>query len=381
MNFDNHSSPYFEITDNNNGGILISFKGPMDVGTAGPIYNILYPLLSATTPSLLTVDLAAVTSFDDYGALILAELKNLLKDGPDAFKIINIANQPEEILSQINFETHEKCLVLPKRKRSVNILVTLGESTLSQAFNFRLMIAFLGSVIMAFIHVVLHPKSLRVNDTITHMGKTGVEAIPIVALIGFLLGFIMAFMSSMQLQQFGANIYVASLVALAMVSELGPIMTAIVVAGRTGSAFAAEIGTMKINEEVDALFGMGFNPTLFLVIPRVIAAIVAVPILTLFFDIFAITGGLMIGVLMLKLSPGAYIAQTIETLKLTEIIWGIAKSIVFATLISWIACLRGFQARGGASSVGNAATSAVVSSIFLIILFDSIFAVIRTYWG
>ena len=381
MNFDNHLSPYFEITDNKNSGLLIRFKGPMDVGTAGPIYNCLYPLISAASPTLLTVDLAAVTSFDDYGALILAELKHLVMGDPDAFKITNIANQPEEILAQINFETHEKCLVLPKRKRSVNILVNLGESTLGQAFNFRLMIAFLGSVIMAFIHVALHPKSLRVNDTITHMEKTGVQAIPIVALISFLLGFIMAFMSSMQLQQFGANIYVASLVAVAMVSELGPIMTAIVVAGRTGSAFAAEIGTMKINEEVDALFSMGFNPTLFLVIPRIIASVVVLPILTLFSNIFAITGGLVIGVLMLKLSPVAYIAQTIETLKLTEIIWGIAKSIVFATLISLIACLRGFQARGGASSVGNAATSAVVSSIFLIILCDSIFAVIRTYWG
>ena len=200
-------------------------------------------------------------------------------------------------------------------------------------------------------------------------------------MISFLLGLIIAFMSSMQLKQFGANIYVASLVALAMVSELGPIMTAIVVAGRTGSAFAAEIGTMKISEEIDALFTMGFDPTLFLVVPRMIALIIVLPILTLFSDVFAIAGGLVIGVLMLELSPGAYIAQTIETLGMTEIIWSFVKSIIFAALISWVACLRGFQARGGAASVGNAATSAVVSSIFLIILFDSVFAVIRSYWG
>jgi phospholipid/cholesterol/gamma-HCH transport system permease protein len=324
--------------------------------------------------------MAEVTAFDDYGALLLFELKNLLPENKDAFDIINVKNQSEEILSQVNFETHEKCFIPIKPKRSVNILVELGDSALAQFLNIRLMIAFLGSVFLAFCRVCVHPGSLRVEDTITHMEDTGVHALPIVALISFLLGLIIAFMSSMQLKQFGANIYVASLVALAMVSELGPIMTAIIVAGRTGSAFAAEIGTMKISEEVDALFSMGFDPTLFLVVPRMIASIIVVPILTLFSDIFAISGGLVIGVLMLKLSPGAYITQTIEALTLTEIIWSFVKSIIFAMLISWVACLRGFQARGGAASVGNAATSAVVSGIFLIILFDSIFAVIRSYW-
>jgi phospholipid/cholesterol/gamma-HCH transport system permease protein len=324
--------------------------------------------------------MAEVTAFDDYGALLLFELKNLLPENKDAFDIINVKNQSEEILSQVNFETHEKCFIPIKPKRSVNILVELGDSALAQFLNIRLMIAFLGSVFLAFCRVCVHPGSLRVEDTITHMEDTGVHALPIVALISFLLGLIIAFMSSMQLKQFGANIYVASLVALAMVSELGPIMTAIIVAGRTGSAFAAEIGTMKISEEVDALFSMGFDPTLFLVVPRMIASIIVVPILTLFSDIFAISGGLVIGVLMLKLSPGAYITQTIEALTLTEIIWSFVKSIIFAMLISWVACLRAFQARGGAASVGNAATTAVVSGIFLIILFDSIFAVIRSYW-
>ena len=232
---------------------------------------------------------------------------------------------------------------------------------------------------MSFLHVVRHPSALRVEETITHMEKTGVDAVPIVGLISFLLGLIMAFMSSIQLSQFGANIYVASLVALAMVSELGPIMTAIVVAGRTGSLFAAEIGTMQISEEVDALFVMGINPTLFLAVPRVLACLIVVPFLTLFSDFFAITGGLVVGVTLLNLTPGSYLAQTWEAITLFEVLWGMLKSVIFAILISWAGCLRGFQVRGGADAVGQAATSAVVSSIFLIILFDSIFAVIRSY--
>jgi len=213
------------------------------------------------------------------------------------------------------------------------------------------------------------------------MQRVGVDGLPIVALISFLMGLIMAFMSSVQLQQFGANIYVASLVGLAMTRELGPIITAIIVAGRSGSAFAAEIGTMKISEEVDALFTMGFNPVLFLVVPKLIAALVMVPILTLFSDLFAIIGGLLVGISMLDLTVNSYMAQTIKTLTLFDVFWGVLKSGVFAVLITWIGCLRGFQVRGGAASVGQATTSAVVSSIFLIILTDSIFSVILRYWG
>jgi phospholipid/cholesterol/gamma-HCH transport system permease protein len=213
------------------------------------------------------------------------------------------------------------------------------------------------------------------------MQKTGVDALPIVGLISFLLGLIMAFMSAVQLRQFGANIYVASLVSLAMTRELGPIMTAIIVAGRSGSAFAAEIGTMKISDEVDALTTMGFDPVRFLVIPKLVAAVIVVPLLVLFSDLFAIAGGLIVGVSMLDLTSNSYIAQTLKTLKLFDVFWGVFKGGVFALLIAWIGCFRGFQVRGGAASVGQATTSAVVSSIFLIILTDSVFAVILTYWG
>jgi phospholipid/cholesterol/gamma-HCH transport system permease protein len=212
------------------------------------------------------------------------------------------------------------------------------------------------------------------------MQNTGVDALPIVGLISFLMGLIMAFMSSVQLQQFGANIYVASLVSLAMTRELGPIMTAIIVAGRSGSAFAAEIGTMKINEEVDALFTMGFDPTRFLVTPKIIASVIVVPLLTIFSDVSAIIGGLVVGVFTLDLTANAYIAQTMKTLTLFDVLLGFFKSAVFALLIAWIGCLRGFRVQGGAASVGQATTSAVVSGIFLIIFFNSIFSVILRYW-
>ena len=166
-----------------------------------------------------------------------------------------------------------------------------------------------------------------------------------------------------------------------MTRELGPIMTAIIVAGRSGSAFAAEIGTMKVSEEVGALFTMGFDTTRFLALPKIIASVIVVPLLALFSDLFAILGGLVVGVFMLDLTANAYVAQTLKTLSLFDVYWGLLKSGVFAFLIAWIGCFRGFQVRGGAASVGEATTSAVVSGIFLIILFDAIFSVVLRYWG
>ena len=373
------SSRFYEISEKEKGEILILLKGKIDIKNSAHILEKLTPAIKGNTLSSLIIDLEEVDYLDDFGTLVILEIKHLVAEQKGKFNVVNVKDNIKGILSLVNFDSNE-CFTPLKKYKHPNILVHLGEATIQHVDNIRFFISFLGSVILSFIHVCLHPKDLRINDTITYMKKTGVDAIPIVALISFLLGLVMAFMSSLQLQQFGANIYVASLVSIAMVSELGPIMTAIVVAGRSGSAFAAEIGTMKISEEIDALFTMGFNPTIFLAVPRIIACIIVVPILTLFSDLFAISGGLLVGVFMLDLSTTSYINQTMETLTLFEVMWGMGKSFVFAALIAWIGCLRGFQTRGGADSVGNAATSAVVSSIFLIILFDSIFAVLRSFW-
>jgi len=375
----NSDSDFCEILEHDKGKFVVRFKGRMDSETSAPMLEKLHILINNKAPASLAIDLDAVTYFDDFGTLVLVELKNEMEKRAGRFQIIGSKGKAKDILDLVNFDNFKEC-ALPKRKRSENFIVRLGESTITEASNFKFLVSFLGSVILAFVKVCLHPKSLRVNDTISCMEKTGVNALPIVGLISFLLGLVMAFTSSLQLKQFGANIYVASLVALAMVSELGPIMTAIVVAGRSGSAFAAEIGTMKISEEIDALITMGIDPTLFIVVPRIIASIIVIPLLTLFSDLFAIAGGMFVGVFMLDLTVNSYISQTLKTLTLFEVSWGMMKSVVFAFLIVWIGCLRGFRTSGGPEAVGNAATSAVVSSIFLIILFDSIFAVLRSYW-
>ncbi len=370
----------FQITENRaQPGHTIHLGGRLTVATASASLEKLLAGLKKKTPPLY-FDLSGLAGLDDYGSLVLFEIRRSLKIPPNEFHIVNPPEAYKKTLSLVNFDFDERCSALRGRK-SQNFIVELGAATIAALSVVKFMIAFVGAIGIAVSRVVRRPKSLRINDTISHMKSTGVDALPVIALISFLLGLIIAFMSSLQLSQFGANIYVASLVAMAMVSELGPIMTAIVVSGRTGSAYASEIATMKISEEIDALYAMGFDPTLFLVIPRLLASFITIPLLTVFANFFGIAGGLVIGTALLGLTPGAYISQTIETLTIFELFWGLMKSCVFAVLIAGVGCLKGFQARGGAAAVGQAATSAVVTSIFLIILFDSMFAIIRSYIG
>jgi phospholipid/cholesterol/gamma-HCH transport system permease protein len=369
----------FEITKADDGGMVLHLADRMDASSSAPLLNELSALLEKTSPSSLTIDLSLVTYMDDFGALVLVELKSMMNRSKGTFRLENPTEEVKDLLAALRFDALGEHVSFT-RKRPPDMLVRLGDGALRHATDLKYLISFIGSVVLALLYVCLHPRSLRTDDTFSCMQKTGVDALPIVGLISFLLGLIMAFMSAVQLQQFGANIYVASLVSLAMVRELGPIMTAIIVAGRSGSAFAAEIGTMKISEEVDALYTMGFDPTRFLVVPKMIASVVVVPMLTLFSDVFAILGGLVVGVSMLDLTVNAYMTQTMKTLSVFDVVLGLLKSGVFALLISWIGCLRGFQVRGGAAAVGQATTSAVVGSIFLIILTDSIFSVILRYW-
>jgi phospholipid/cholesterol/gamma-HCH transport system permease protein len=370
----------FQVDRRDDGSMVLAILGPMDAERAGDMIRGARALFARETPTSLTVDLGEVSYLDDFGSLVLLELREEMEAAKGGFYLTNVSENVQRVLSVFQFDKARKAVELGK-KRKPNVIERLGDATIKNVDDMRYLVSFIGSVCLALVYVIRHPGSLRKEETLLTMQEVGFDALPIVGLISLLLGMILAFMSSVQLKQFGADIYVASLVALAMVRELGPVMTAIIVAGRSGSAFAAEIGTMKVSEEVDALFTMGFDPTRFLVMPKMIAAAVMVPLLTMFSDVFSIAGGMLVGVFMLDLTPGAYLSETIRFLELRDIVWSFVKSTVFALLISWIGCLRGFQVRGGADAVGQATTSAVVSSLFLIILADSVFAVIRVYWG
>ena len=211
--------------------------------------------------------------------------------------------------------------------------------------------------------------------------KIGVNAFPIVALISLLIGLIMAFQAAYQLRQFGANIFVANLVSVSMTRELGPLMTAIILAGRSGSSITAELGTMVVSEEVDALKTMGLNPVQFLVVPKIIAMTFAGPCLTVFSIFLGNFGGFLIATMYLDLSATAYINQTIQALMVSDLFAGIVKSLVFSWIIVTIGCYKGFSITGGAVGVGKSTTESVVTSIFAIILADSAITTTITLLG
>ena len=215
------------------------------------------------------------------------------------------------------------------------------------------------------------PRSANWRELPATMERTGADAVPIVVLINFLVGFVMAFQAAVQLKQFGANIFVADLVGISVTRELGPLMTAIVVCGRSGAAFAAELGSMKVNEEIDALRTMGFGPMRYLVLPRTLALILVLPLLTLLADVAGMLGGLVVGVWNLDLTVRGYLNETARVVSLWDISSGLIKSVVFALAIALIACQQGLATTGGAEGVGRRTTSAVVLTLFALILIDA----------
>jgi phospholipid/cholesterol/gamma-HCH transport system permease protein len=235
-------------------------------------------------------------------------------------------------------------------------------------------LSFIGNMSAASVRLVRMKARYRASDLWLLIQQCGAEALPIVTLISFLLGVILAFVGAVQLKQFGAQIYVANLVGVAMTREMGALMTAILMAGRTGAAFAAELGSMKVTQELDALKTAGFSVLEFLVLPRVLALVLMMPLLCLYADLVGILGGAAIGVGMLDLSWRMYLEQTIQALHLDDAVGGVFKSAVYGLLIALAGCWRGLQAGSSAAAVGKAATSAVVTGLVAIIVASGVFA-------
>lgn len=254
-------------------------------------------------------------------------------------------------------------------------LARIGEATLAVADRAAVNLAFVGHVTQSFARLAGGRARLRIGDLVELIQECGVSALPIVTLISVLVGMILAFVGAVQLARFGAQIYVADLVAIAMVREMGCIMTAIIMAGRTGSGFAARLGTMTVTQEIDALATLGIPPIDFLVTPRIVALGLMMPLLTIYSDVLGIIGGGIVSAGMLDLTLRQYWNGAIDSLSLANCATGVGKSLVFGLLIAVAGCLRGMGTGRSSSAVGDAATSAVVTSIVLIVVADGLFAV------
>ncbi len=255
-------------------------------------------------------------------------------------------------------------------------LQRVGESSLDAWNGGAAMLSFMGESVLALLNMLRGRAQFRWSDTLMVIQQCGPEALGIVALINFLIGLILAFVGATELTQFGASIYAADLVAIATVREMACIMTGIIMCGRTGAAFAAQLGTMKVNQEIEAFQTFGISPFEFLVLPRMLALILMMPLLCVFADLISIAGGFLVSTLTRDITPALYLHRTVEAISLVNFLLGISKGAFFGVLVALTGCLRGMQCGTNAAAVGDATTSAVVTGITGIIASDGIFAVI-----
>lgn len=372
-----HETDYRVKTRRDGDVVEIAVEGRIDLDNAA---RVLAEILRGAGPGPCSarLDLSAVDYFDSGGLAMVLRLERELRSRGGQLLLGGATPQVLAMLELVDRDalTREPAAPVP----TPPLPTRLGGLVLDFVRDCREMIAFTGEMAMGVLEALRYPHRVRWADTWRYMERAGVDALPIVTLISFLMGLIMAFQAAVQMSQFGADIYVANLVGLALVRELAPLMTAIIVSGRSGAAFAAEIGTMKVSEEVDALEVMGLDRARFLVTPKLLALVAMLPCLVLFADLIGIAGGLTVSTLWLGLPPEVYIRQTQRALGAWDVYSGLVKALAFAILIGAAGCLRGFQVRGGADSVGRQTTSAVVSGIFLIIAADAVFTILFHYW-
>lgn len=263
-----------------------------------------------------------------------------------------------------------------RSEHSQSLVVEVGLSTRHAWKQVRELLNFVGDCSMDSIEFITGQIGFRWNDCLAEMQKCGAMALPIVSLISFLVGVTLAYSGSIVLRRFGANIWVADLIGVAMTREMGALMAAVVLCGRTGAAFAAEIGSMKSNEEIDALETLGISPVRFLVMPRVFALCLMMPLLAMYANCLGILGGMAVGYATLDIPPAAYWVEMMTIVDLPDVAVGLIKAIAFGLIVGFSGCLRGLQSERNASGVGHAATSAVVTGILLIVVADAIFAVL-----
>jgi phospholipid/cholesterol/gamma-HCH transport system permease protein len=357
------------ISDAADGSRVIALSGRLDASTIGALWNPSVRALQDAGDRPVIVDAAGVDYCDGAGVALFVNLLRQPRAAP--VRVENLKPAFDTLLRQFDPHVLEHDLDPPPPR--LPLVEEVGKVSAGVLHDIRAQIVFIGETTGALLHAIRHPGSVRWRDVWRICEQVGADGLPIVALISFLLGMILAFQSAVPMKRFGAEIFVADLIGLAMLRELGPLMTAILIAGRSGAAFAAEIGTMRVNQEVDALETMGLNPVRFLVTPRIIAAVAMVPLLTLFSDLMGLVGGALT-MQSFSIPIVTFLKEVDSAVNITDFFAGFIKSFVFAVLVAGIGCLRGLQTKAGASAVGDSATRAVVSGIILLVVVDGLFA-------
>ncbi|MDP1530208.1 MAG: MlaE family lipid ABC transporter permease subunit [Rhodoferax sp.] len=330
----------------------------------------------ADRPAPLTVDASGIEALDTAGAWVLHALLSGPRGDGSGLPMQGLPAEFGGLLESVRAHAVAQAHVpVTAVAAAPSGLESAGRAVVSMVEQFLAMLSFIGESAQALVNWLLHPSRIRWRAVLFNLRSAGFDALPIVGLLSFLLGVVVAYQGADQLRQYGANIFVADLVGLSMLREFAPLITAIIVAGRSGSAYAAQIGTMAVTEEIDAMRTLGLAPQELLVLPKVLALVIALPLLTVFADVMGILGGMMMAKTQLDVGFGEFLDRLVKAVSITSYLVGIGKAPVFAAIIVMVGCFQGFRTHGGADSVGRQTTRSVVQSIFLVIVADALFSV------
>ncbi len=330
--------------------------------------------LPSDAASGMVVDGGRIEALDSAGAWILQKLLGRLRNDGHPVKISGLRPDFARLLKIAGQQAASA--VAPPAIPSTSNLAGIGKSTAAFFEQMAALLSFVGETAIAFAGCIAHPQRIRWRTVLYNIRSAGFDALPIVGLLSFMLGIVVAYQGADQLRQYGANIFVADLVGLSMVREFAPLITAIIIAGRSGSAYAAQIGAMSVTEEIDAMRTLGIPPLDLLVLPKILALIIVMPLLTVYADALGVLGGMIMAQAQLQVGFGDFLDRFVKAVSVTAYLSGICKAPVFAAIIAIVGCFQGFRTKGGADSVGRQTTRSVVQSIFLVIVADALFSVI-----
>ncbi len=365
--------PTASITQPNPGELVLG--GNWTARTIGAVDQQLMQL-KFTGNSAVQIDAAELTRLDTAGAWVLYKFLDMWRGKGMTLDLRGLRPECDRLLQAVTQHVQDQSgAPAPNAAPTDTALQRVGRATVGAWEQLFAMLSFVGESSMAFASCIAHPSRMRWRPILFNIRRAGFDALPIVGLLAFLLGIVVAYQGADQLRQYGANIFVADLVGLSMLREFAPLITAITIAGRSGSAFAAQIGTMAVTEEIDAMRTIGIAPLELLVLPKVIALCIALPLLTVFADVLGVIGGMLMARTQLDVGYVEFLDRMTKAVSITSYAVGICKAPVFALIISMVGCFQGFRTKGGADSVGQQTTRSVVQSIFLVIVADALFSI------
>jgi len=365
------------------GGVALKFAGRWDIATVSKLDRSLRDY-AIPAEGGVTLDLGAITALDSSGAWAIYRLWKKLRDGGRSVEITGGKDAHKALIERLEKDLEKK----PDKDRSklhqnpvLHSLDELGANTVRAWSEAQDLLSFFGTIVIGIARSIVQPQRIRWTATVNQIERVGLNALPIVGLLSFLIGVVLAYQGIDQLRAFGAEVFTVNLAGLSILREIGILMTAILVAGRSGSAFTAQIGTMRIREEIDAIRTLGLDPLDVLVLPRIFALTIVMPLLGFYADIVGLFGAAVATMAILDMPPQQFLQQLQENVPIRHFWVGMAKAPVFGFLIAMVGCRYGLKVKGSADAVGRRTTQSVVESIFLVIVFDAIFSILYSRMG